>query len=129
MPDDPKTGYEVGYGRPPRHTRFEKGRSGNPRGRPRGAKNLKTLLADALNETVIVAENGRRRKISKRAAIVTQLVNRSAKPDLRALKIVLDLLCHFEPADESASSETSITATDEKVIEQLKARLARSASR
>ena len=129
MPGDRKTGYEVGYGRPPRHTRFEKGRSGNPRGRPPGAKNLKTLLADALNETVIVAENGKRRKISKRVAIVTQLVNRSAKPDLRALKIVLDLLRHFEPPNEPASSETSITATDEKVIEQLKARLTRSASR
>src|SRR5438045_7456742 len=86
MPDDPKTEYEVGYGRPPRHTRFEKGRSGNPEGRPPGAKNLKTLLAEALNETVIVTENGGRRKITKRAAIVTQLVNRSAKPDLRALK-------------------------------------------
>lgn len=129
MPDDPKAEYEVGYGRPPRHTRFEKGRSGNPRGRPPGAKNLKTLLAQALDEPVIVAENGKRRKITKRAAIVTQLVNRSAKSDLRALKIVLDLLRHFEPADESASSETFITPTDEKVIEQLKARFARSASR
>jgi Family of unknown function (DUF5681) len=124
MPDDPKTGYEVGYGRPPRHTRFEKGRSGNPRGRPPGAKNLQTLLSDALNETLIVAENGKRRKITKRVAIITQLVNRSAKPDLRALKIVLDLLRHFEPDNEPASSETSITATDEKVIEQLLARLA-----
>ena len=76
MPDDRKTGYEVGYGRPARHTRFEKGRSGNPRGRPPRAQNLKTLLSDALNETVIVAENGKRRKITKRVAIITQLVNR-----------------------------------------------------
>ena len=82
------------------------------------------MLSDALNETLIVAENGKRRKITKRVAIITQLVNRSAKPDLRALKIVLDLLRHFEPPNEPASSETSITATDEKVIEQLLARLA-----
>src|SRR3954452_22678400 len=41
--------YEVGYGKPPRHTRFEKGRSGNPRGRPKSSKNLATLLAAALD--------------------------------------------------------------------------------
>jgi hypothetical protein len=58
MPDDERD-YEVGYGRPPRHTRFELGRSGNPRGRPGGSKNLSTLLSEALQEPVIVVENGR----------------------------------------------------------------------
>jgi Family of unknown function (DUF5681) len=62
MPRDNEGDYEVGYGRPPRHTRFVKGQSGNPRGRPPGAKNLSSLLGEALNETVIVTENGGRRK-------------------------------------------------------------------
>src|SRR6266850_6711987 len=72
MPPDDERDYEVGYGKPPRHTRFELGRSGNPRGRPPGAKNMKTLLNKALNELVVVTENGGRRKVSKREAIVTQ---------------------------------------------------------
>jgi hypothetical protein len=127
MPDDPKPEYEVGYGRPPRHSRFEKGRSGNPRGRPPGAKDLKTLLAEALDEIVIVAENGGRRKITKRAAIVTQFVNRCAKADLRAIKMLLEVL--REDQNQPTSSETvPFTQADEKVIEQLKARLARPAS-
>ena len=48
MPSDKESDYEVGYGKPPRHSRFVKGRSGNPRGRPPGTKNLKTLLSEAL---------------------------------------------------------------------------------
>ena len=96
-----KRDYEVGYGKPPRHTRFKKGQSGNPRGRPRGAKNLTTLLSEALNEPVIVTENGGRRKITKREAIITQLVNRSATADLRAIKILLDMLRDIEAPDRA----------------------------
>jgi hypothetical protein len=129
MPDDPKPEYEVGYGRPPRHSRFEKGRSGNPRGRPPGAKDLKTLLAEALDETVIVAENGGRRKITKRSAIITQFVNRCVKADLRAIKLLLDALRDSEDQQPPVSSETvRFTQADEKVIEQLRARLARPAT-
>jgi hypothetical protein len=48
MPPDSEGDYEVGYGKPPRETRFAKGQSGNPRGRPSGAKNFATLLREAL---------------------------------------------------------------------------------
>src|SRR6516165_9963053 len=88
MPFDKQRDYEVGYRKPPRHSRFKKGQSGNPRGRPSGSKNLSTLLSEALNEPVVVTENGKRRKISKRQAIITQLVNQSAKGDWRAGKIL-----------------------------------------
>jgi hypothetical protein len=124
MPPEDERDYEVGYGKPPRHTRFGKGQSGNPRGRSRGTKNLKTLLSEALNEPVIVTENGGHRKVSKREAIVTQLVNRSATADLRAIKILLDILRDLEGQTDPAAPETSsFTAADEKVIEQLRRRL------
>src|SRR5260370_25083114 len=92
MPPENPGDRQVGYGKPPRHTRFKKGQSGNPRGRPRQSKNLATLLTEALNERVVVAENQGRRKITKHQAIITQLVNRSAKADLRAIKILLDII-------------------------------------
>lgn len=91
MPPKRPRDYEVGYGKPPRHTRFQKGQSGNPRGRPGGSKNLATLLSEALDERVAVVENGRRKRISKREAVIAQLVNQSAKADLRAIKILLDI--------------------------------------
>ena len=126
MPSDNKPDYAVGYRKPPDQTRFTKGQSGNPRGRPPGAKNLRTLLSEALNETVIVTENGGRRKVTKRQAIITQLVNRSATADWRAIKILLDLVRDIEGQTEPASPETSaFSEADEKVIEQLRARFSK----
>ena len=123
MPSEKKGDYEVGYGKPPRDTRFPKGQSGNPRGRPPGAKNLKTLLSEALNEPVIVTENGGRRKVTKRQAIVTQLVNRSATADFRAIKILLDIVRDIERQTEPTAPETSdFSEADEKVLAQIKAR-------
>ena len=67
MTAEPPADYRVGYGKPPLHTRFKKGNRGNPGGRPRRARNLKTLLQEALEErVVVVTEDGRRRKVAKR---------------------------------------------------------------
>src|SRR5438477_10438918 len=123
MPREQREDYEVGYGKPPRHTRFAKGQSGNPRGRPCGAKNFNTLLEEALDEPVTVTENGGRRKVSKRQAIVTQLVNRSATADFRATKILLDIMRDIERQTEPTAPETSdFSEADEKVLEQIRAR-------
>src|SRR6516165_4251143 len=122
MPRDRDGDYEVGYGKPPRHTRFVKGRSGNPRGRPPGAKNFTTLLNEALNEGVLVTENGEHRKISKREAIVTQLANRAAAADFRAIKILLDIVRDIERQAEPVPETAEFSEADEKVLEQLRAR-------
>ena len=127
MPADQQHADEVGYGKPPRHTRFQKGRSGNPRGRPRGSKNLSTLLNEALNERVLVAENRGRRKIAKQQAMITQLVNKAAQGDWRAIKILLEIVQAIESRTEPAPPETSaFSAADEKVIARLRARFSRS---
>jgi len=124
MPPDDERDYEVGYGKPPRHTRFELGRSGNPQGRPGGSKNLSTLLNEALSEPVIVVENGRRRKIAKRQAIITQLVNRSAKADLKAIPILLTMLRDIESrADRWSSDPAASTETDQQIIQRIRTRL------
>ena len=125
MRPDNERDYEVGYGKPPRHTRFKKGQSGNPHGRPKGSKNLTTLLGEALNEPVIVAENGGRRKITMREAIIKQLVKRSATADLRAIKILLDMVRDIEGQIEPAVETRTFTEADEKVINQLRARFSK----
>ena len=124
MRHDDKPNDGVGYSKPPRHSRFVKGQSGNPRGRPSGAKNLKTLLNKALNELVIVTENGGHRKISKREAIITQLVNRSAKADLRAVQILLAMLRDIEGHAAAGPADADVfTEADEQIIQRIRARL------
>src|SRR5437667_4268554 len=91
---DSESGFKVGPGRPPLHTRFKKGQSGNPGGRR--VKSLPALLADALNETVVMTVDGRRRTITKREAIVTQMVDKSASADLRATKMLIDMMKDVE---------------------------------
>src|SRR5438477_11301183 len=71
MPDN-DSDYQVAPGRPPLHTRFKKGQSGNPGGR--SAKTLPALLASAPDETVYLTTNGRCRKLTEREVIVTQMV-------------------------------------------------------
>ena len=121
-----KRDYEVGRGKPPVHSRFKKGQSGNPRG-PR-PKNLPALLVAALNEPVVVTIDGERREITKREVVVTQLVNKSTGADLRATKMLIDMLKDVEkkagvtPPPEPAP----FTAADEEVMATFITRLRQS---
>ena len=119
-----KRQYAPNYRKPPIHTRFKTGQSGNPRGRP--AKNLAALLAAALNEKVTVTENGKRRQVTKREAVIAQLVNKSASAELRATKMLIDMLRDVERRAEPATAEkNSFSPTDKEVVRQLIARLRR----
>jgi hypothetical protein len=123
MPRDTARDYVVGYGKPPVHTRFQKGRSGNPKGRPRGRKNMSTLLSAALDAWIIVVENGRRKKIRKREAIVTQLVNKSASADLKATQIVLAMLHEVESQADGSGDLVDFTDADHQILQRIQARL------
>jgi replication-associated recombination protein RarA len=108
---------KIGYRNPPQRTQFKKGHSGNPKGRPKGKRNLATVLEKTLHEKVIINENGRRKKITKLEAAVKQLVNKAASGDLRALH---ELAALARTADER-SPETTIATTvldevDQKVL-------------
>ena len=103
--------YKVGPGKPPLHTRFRKGQSGNPGGRRR--KDLPALLADALNEPVFVTIDGERRQITKREAVVHQLVNKSTTADLRATKMLFDMMKDAEQKAGVAASPPEPRPLDE----------------
>jgi uncharacterized protein DUF5681 len=82
----------TGYGNPPLHTRFRKGRSGNPSGRPRQAESLASLLARELDGVVELGEEGQREMLSKRQAIARRLVDQATAGQMRAIKQLVDML-------------------------------------
>jgi hypothetical protein len=88
----PKGDYDVGYGKPPSHTKFQKGVSGNPRGRPKGSKNLKTLARKVMNTKVTLRENGKTRTVSKAEAMLMAVFNRGLSGDPSAARISLSVM-------------------------------------
>ena len=119
-------GDSVGYGKPPRHSRFQAGQSGNPRGRPKGSRSFGGLLADELNQKVQIRENGRARTIRKRELLIKTLYKKAAEGDLQALVQILRLEADAAQADGSASASDHdaphfTAAQDQEIMAQYNA--------
>jgi hypothetical protein len=112
--NDREPTYEVGFGKPPKQTRFRPGISGNPKGRPKGKRNLATVLEKSLQEKVVINENGMRKVITKLEAAVKQLVNKAAGGDLHALRQLLALARSAEPSADLPSEQ--VDSIDSKVM-------------
>lgn len=92
-PDPADDGDKVGYGRPPKHTQFKPGQSGNRRGRPKASKNVDAILEKELDEVVTLREGGRPIRITKRQALIKQFVNSAIKGSPKAQQM---MLAHLE---------------------------------
>jgi len=118
---DGKKPYKVGYGRPPEHTRFKPDQSGNRNGRPKGSKNFVTELHEALNARVVVNENGKRKKISRRKAAAMQVANKAAAGDPKTLPLLLQHDIRFEQsrAAAEAAQPEAVSPENQAVMESI----------
>jgi len=106
---------EVGYGKPPGRTRFVKGQSGNPAGRPKGSQNLSTILNKVGRERVRVTENGRVRYITKNEATMLQLMNKAAAGDLNAARLLLSWVVWLTNSAQAAAPSAVLHERDKLV--------------
>ncbi|MCQ8779996.1 DUF5681 domain-containing protein, partial [Escherichia coli] len=78
------------YGKPPKHSQFQKGKSGNPHGRPKGAKSASAIAKEMFLKPVTVIVNGKPKKMPVFAALVTKLISAAMSGDHKAMKLALD---------------------------------------
>jgi Family of unknown function (DUF5681) len=112
--------YEIGRGKPPKHTQFVKGKSGNLKGRPKGSKNFSTTIRDELKRRVTITEDGRRRRITKREAVAKQLVNKAVTGDSKAMPLLFNETRADEHNAEGANATLGISnPVDRLVLENI----------
>jgi hypothetical protein len=121
--------YEVGYGRPPKETRFQPGKSGNPRGRPKVERHLGDALHDALHRKIVVVNGqGDRRKVVALDHIVDGLIGDSARRDraaLRQLFLLMRYFCGGKPPDDRQQRDAEFAEAKESLRVKLDAMAAR----
>lgn len=120
MPDNED--YTIGFRKPPKDTRFVKGQSGNPQGRPKGSQNAATILDKACRERIRVTTNGKMRHLSKFEAAMLQLMNKAASGDLRAMQLLLSWLTWRMHSDQESVPAISLQEGDKFVMESIAAR-------
>jgi len=111
-----KKTYDVGYGKPPEATQFKKGQSGNPNGRPKGTRNLKTDVVAVLKKPVPISEGGRKRHISTQEAALMRLRDKALKGDARALDRLLALAATYNNEELQELTTERLDTEDEAIL-------------
>jgi hypothetical protein len=110
--------YAVGYGKPPAHTQFKSGQSGNPKGRRKGPCNVRTVVEEALNQRIRVKEGDRIRSLTKLDAVILTMVTSALKGDAKAQGALIAVMRSLGMTGEPPPStdQKPFTADDESLI-------------
>ena len=115
-------GYEVGYMKPPKAFQFQKGRSGNSSGRPRKVPGIPELLWKVAKQKVLVNGKNGPRHMTKVEACFTQVANKGAIGDLKAAKLLIEMLTGFPEGIKREDMEAKASNAKAKLVELFKAR-------
>ena len=116
-PDPASPGIEdVGFGKPPRRSRFKAGQSGNPKGRPKGTRNLATQVRAVLGRRIPVLEQGQRRFVSATEALLHRYLALALKGDVKAGAFLLGLLERLQPAETEEASADVLSDQDRLIV-------------
>jgi hypothetical protein len=120
MPDlseqaEPEEGGGVGYGRPPLHSRFRAGHSGNPLGRPKRKRAVEDLVNDMLSEKIWVTTQGKRKRVAVELGILYRIREKAFQGDLRAAQLLFALKATAQ-SDQGGGSATTFLSEEDLAI-------------
>ena len=107
-------GNDVGYGKPPRANQFKPGKSGNPKGRPRGAKSEATILQDLLQHKIRLSERGKTRKITLHEAILRRIAEDCLKGNTKSAAFLLN---RYHAMTSNEPDESGLSDDEQTVLE------------
>lgn len=116
--------YEIGYRKPPKQAQFKPGRSGNPKGRPKAAKGLKTITRELLIPKVTVRTAAGETRMTRIHAVLHKLMEQAMKGNPRAITHLISLYANAVPdlpANDQTQSQEALTPTDEAILAEFKA--------
>jgi len=113
------TGDGVGYGRPPKHSQFKPGTSGNASGRPKGRISFARLLEKQLDARMTATIGGRTKTITRREALIYGFVGDALKDKDRVRKHMIDLLLILEAQSQPATADAGSDVRDDAIIKNL----------
>ena len=116
-----KTPYEVGYKKPPRSSRFQKGVSGNPKGRPKDSKNLSSIMEKLLDQPVAIVIDGVKKEVSGREAIATRIFQKALSGDAKSIEILREtdrtLMQEMINLQEAELAQEISSEADQEILE------------
>ena len=108
--------YSVGYAKPPTETRFKKGMTGNPKGRPKGKKNMNTIIRDTLFGPIQIQQNGKTTTVTAFEAILLKMRNNALSGDFRSAVQALQLASRSIELDDANQADKEINPLDQETM-------------